>query len=130
MSTLIASEEHPSLYAAAYASYEAGDYEKALELFLALTQSAPFDKAHWKGLASTQQMLSDYEAALHAWSIAALLNEQDPWVHFHAAECLLSLGDRHQASKALMMSESRLDTDPSHAELRNKIELLKTIHMD
>ncbi len=128
MSTLIAQEDFPSLYAAAYSCYEAGDYEKAIQLFTVLTQSAPFEQAHWRGLASTRQMLSDYEAALHAWSIVALLNEQDPFVHFHAAECLISLGDSHEAEKALDMAEARLDSS-THGELKNKIELLRTIHM-
>ncbi|MBS3904214.1 MAG: tetratricopeptide repeat protein [Simkania sp.] len=127
-STLIASEEFPSLYAAAYAFYEAGDYEKAVEMFTALTQSAPFEINHWKGLASAQQMRPDYEAALHAWSIASLLNEQDPWVHFHAAECMLSLDKQHEAAKALVMAEARIDP-ALHEGLRDKIELLKTIHM-
>jgi len=128
MSTLIAQEDCPMLYATAYSCYEAGNYEKAVELFTALTQSAPFEQMHWRGLASTRQMLSDYEAALHAWSIVALLNEQDPFVHFHAAECLLSLGDGPEAAKGLDMAEARLDR-ALHAELKDKIELLRTIHM-
>ena len=127
MTTLIASDDFASVYAAAHACYEAGDYEKAAELFNALTQSAPFEVGHWRGLASTRQMLSDYEAALHAWSIVALLNTDDPYVHFHAGECLLSLGNRHEAAKALDMAEARLK-GPAHEELKDKIELLKTIH--
>jgi type III secretion system low calcium response chaperone LcrH/SycD len=128
MSTLIAQEDFASLYSAAYACYDAGDYEKADELFNALTQSAPFEEGHWRGLASTRQMLSDYEGSLHAWSIVALLNTGDPYVHFHAGECLLSLGNRQEAAKALDMAEARLNS-PADDELKDKIELLKTIHM-
>lgn len=128
MDLSIAKEDFSSLYAAAYAFYEAGDYEKAAELFTALTQSAPFEQAHWRGLASTRQMLSSYEEALHAWSIVALLNHEDPYVHFHAAECLISLGNSQEAAKALDMAEGRLD-NPLNFELKDKIELLRTIHM-
>lgn len=127
MSTLIAPEDFPSIYAAATSSYEAGDYEKASLLFHSLTQSAPFEEVHWRGLASSKQMLLDYEASLHAWSIVFLLNEQDPWVHFHAAECLLSLGQNTDARKALDMADAR--SKENDEELRNKIELLRTIHM-
>jgi type III secretion system low calcium response chaperone LcrH/SycD len=127
MSTILAPEDFPSIYAAASASYEAGDYEKASLLFSSLTQSAPFEEAHWRGLASSKQMLLDYEAALHAWSIVALFNEQDPWIHFHAAECLLSVGQNSEARKALDMADARLKDDDE--ELRDKIELLRTIHI-
>ena len=127
MNTLLAPEDFPTVYAAASASYEAGDYEKASLLFLSLTKSAPFDDSHWKGLASAKQMLMDYEASLHAWSIAALLKTQDPWIHFHAAECLLSLGKHADAGKALDMADARLNEGDE--ELSDKIELLRTLHM-
>lgn len=125
--SVLAPKDFPSIYAAASSSYEAGDYEKASLLFMSLTQSEPFEEAHWRGLASSRQMLLDYESALHAWGIVALFNEEDPWVHFHAAECLLSLGQKAEARKALDMADVRLK---SHEEdLRDKIELLRTIHI-
>lgn len=123
----LAPEDFPSVYAAASSSYEAGDYEKAALLFASLAQSAPFEEAHWRGVASSRQMLLDYESALHAWSIVALFNEEDPWVHFHAAECLLSLGQKGEAAKALDMADVRLKDQME--DLRDKIELLRTIHM-
>jgi hypothetical protein len=70
-------------------------------------------------------MSGDYMAALHAWSIVALLKEEDPRPHFHAAECFFSLNEKENALKALDLA-LKLCQDNEH--LRNKINLLKTVH--
>ncbi len=116
-----------ALYLAASVCYEAHDYEQSALLFTSLVQEFPFEAACWKGLASSEQMRTNYEAALCAWGVSALLNDKDPWVHFHAAECYLSLGNYEEAQKALSMAETLTSLAP-HEDLASKLELLKTIH--
>ena len=126
MSSSFTEEELKTLYITAHQFYETGDYKKAGELFTLLAKASPFEFHYWRGLASSEQMQKNYRGALHAWGVAAILQEHDPWIHFHAAECLISEGETKEAAKALDMAESQCQ--PNQADLRDKIELLKTLH--
>ncbi len=117
-----APEQQPSLYAAAYGLYNQGDYQQSASLFTELVLSDALEVRHWSGLAAAQQMQSHFKEALHAWSIVALLAEEDPWPHFHAAECLLSLGEKEEGLKAL---DSALKKTQDDELLYSKIEGLK-----
>lgn len=119
-------EEQEELYVIAYRSYESGNYAQSVGFFTKLVLCNPFSPKFWKGLASAEQMQNQYSAALHAWSIYTLLEDKDPYAHFHAAECLLSLEEKQDALKALIAAESHLGDNDS--ALRNKIEILKQVH--
>lgn len=118
-------EEEEVLYASAYGLYASGQYKAAADLFTQLILNAPFVEKYWKGFASCKQMLTEYKAALQAWSVLALLCEKDPWAHFHAAECLLTMGQKQEALKALNCTKSLLGASEDHLALNAKIELLK-----
>lgn len=111
------------LYAAAYALYEQSDFQEAIALFTQLVLLNTFEEKYWRGLASSHQMQAHYHEALQAWSLVAILNEKDPYSHFHAAECLFSLNDKQEGLKALVCAEERL---MDHS-LRDKIESLRQI---
>jgi type III secretion system low calcium response chaperone LcrH/SycD len=117
-------EQEEQVYAIAFGLYEKGDYRSAAQLFTQLVLTDPFSEHYWQGLASSKQMTRDYRAAVHAWSLVALLKEKDPQPHFHAAECFLSLDEKEDASKAL---DAALEYCRDE-HLREKINLLKTIH--
>lgn len=97
-------EQIETLYAAAYGFYEIGEYAKSGDLFTHLILHDPFEERFWKGLASSRQMKREYKAALHAWSVLCLIEKQPSAAQYHAAECLLSLGDREDALKALRLA--------------------------
>jgi type III secretion system low calcium response chaperone LcrH/SycD len=118
-------EEEDTLYAAAYGLYEQGAYARAAEMFTQLVHGSPFTEVYWRGLASSRQMEERYQEALRAWCLTALLAEHDPLPHFHAAECLLSLGDREEALKALHAAEDKAYDRP---ELLSTISVLKEAH--
>jgi len=118
-------EMERQFYATAFGLYEKGDYRGASQLFTQLVLTDPFSEHYWQGLASSKQMGRDYMAAVHAWSMVALLKEGDPLPHFHAAECFLSLDEKEDALKALDAALERCQNDE---RLCNKIHLLKTIH--
>lgn len=117
-------EQESAFYASAYGLYEQGDYRRSAKLFTQLVLSDPFSEDYWQGLASAKQMAREYLAAVHAWGLLALLKEADPIPHFHAAECLLSLGEKEEALKALDAALELCREEP----LREKIYLLKAIH--
>jgi type III secretion system low calcium response chaperone LcrH/SycD len=110
-----------AVYAAAYTHYQTGDYLQAGDLFTQLIFSNPFQEKFWRGLAAARQLENKYEEALHAWGLVALLQESDPISHFHAAECLVSLGNKEEALKALNHAQELAADDA----LQQKIELLR-----
>lgn len=101
--------EIEALYSAAHNLYEMGDYAKASGLFTQLLFNDPFQTRFWKGLAAAQQMGKEYRGALRAWATLALLKNDDPTPHFHAAECYLFSGDIEEAKKALACAASNLE---------------------
>jgi len=122
-------EDWQTIYAAAFGHYETGSFEEASQLFTQLILADPYTEKHWRGLAASLQMEKKYEESLHAWAICALLAENDPLVHFHAAECLLSMKNKKEALKALDVATERLGKEESANALRDKIELLKKLHV-
>lgn len=118
-------EEQEIIYAAAYGFYETGDHEKSAGYFIHLVMTNPFEKRFWKGLASARQMQKEHKAALHAWAIVCLLDNQDPFPHFHAAENLYQLEEKQEAQKALRCAEALLQEHQGHKALKNKIQSLK-----
>lgn len=117
-------EEIETLYASAYHMYNQGNYNKSSELFLQLTASNPYEESYWRGLASAYQMQSLWEESLHAWALCALLKEQDPLPHYHAAECLYSQKETEEALKALAQAKLRASGDEA---LLSKIQLLQEL---
>jgi type III secretion system low calcium response chaperone LcrH/SycD len=117
-------QEH-SFYSAAFGLYEKGDYRRSAYLFTQLVLTDPFSEYYWKGLASAKQMAREYQAAVHAWSMVALIDENNPLPHFHAAECLLSMEEKEEALKAF---DAALELAGNDETLCEKINLLKAIH--
>ena len=117
-------QEIEIIYASGYRFYQQGAYEKAAELFTTLVMYDPFDQRSWKGLAAARQMDQKYQAAVQAWGVLALLSGHAPDAHFHAAECLLSWGEREEALKALQYAEQTLN---SNTDLSAKLQTLKEV---
>jgi type III secretion system low calcium response chaperone LcrH/SycD len=93
------------LHTAAYELYKQGLYGKARTLFEQLVLIDPLERRYWKGVASASQMSLDYDQAMHAWSMVALLDPADPHPSFHVAECLMQLGKEEEAKEALAETE-------------------------
>lgn len=118
-------DKERDFYATAFGLYEKGDYRRAAQLFTQLVLTDPYSEHYWLGLASCKQMAQDFLAAIHAWGMVALLRENDPFPHFHAAECLLSLDNKEEALKAM---DAALQLSGKNESLCEKINLLKKIH--
>lgn len=131
-STLLANELTDSLdeassktiYALAYQFYEHGHYAEALPLFRFLTDRQPILRKHWMGLAATLLMLKEYEQALSAFSVAALQDPHDPYVHLHAADCLFGMDKTPDALNALEEALSEAAKSQMHEMLHRQIELM------
>jgi type III secretion system low calcium response chaperone LcrH/SycD len=109
-------------YAFGYAQYERGDWSKAEEAFHVLCARRPLEARNWFGLGATLQEAKEYERAMKAWAMCALLDRESPYAHFHAAECALSLGNTKDGGLALKEAEKR--TESPHP-LRERIAVLQ-----
>lgn len=127
----LSQQEQNALYASAYTLYNDGNYETAAQLFTQLVLTAPFNHGFWRGLASSEQMRKEYNAALHAWCMVVLLNDKDPFPHFHAGECYLSLNNPAEAMRAFNAAEKLLNPElEAERKLADKIKILKQTHCD
>lgn len=111
-----------SLYADAFAQYEAGRWEDAIEVFRSLCFHHPLEGRFWFGLAASLQESGQYEGALQAWAVSSILNRSDPYPHFHAAECYISLQNLNDASIAF---DQALERSAENLDLKEKIALLR-----
>jgi type III secretion system low calcium response chaperone LcrH/SycD len=115
-------EEAEKFYSLGFSLYGAGNYKESADVFEVLCAQWPLEPKHWFALASSRQENTEYEKALHAWAMAAILKSEDPYPHFHAAECCLSLEQQEDAGKALASALLRAKENPA---LQDKIALLR-----
>lgn len=120
----LSDEETERFYAYGFAQYRSGNWAEAADIFRLLCTRKPLEPRFWFALGATLQEANSYQEALNAWAMAALLNKEDPYPHFHAAECCLSLRLEQDAAKALAETVLRVGLDPNHP-LREKISLLR-----
>jgi type III secretion system low calcium response chaperone LcrH/SycD len=119
---LLSDAEVESFYLSAYSHYNSGHWTEAADIFRLLCTRRPLDARFWFGLGAALQEGSSYFDALHAWAMAALLKQEDPYPHFHAAECYFSLGEYEDAAKSL--KEAALKIETNHP-LEERISLLR-----
>lgn len=111
------------LYSLGHSLYKFGDYAQARKIFQHLILAQPLERKNWHAFACSAQMTEHYQEALTAYSLSAMFDEEDPIPHFHAGECLYSLGDFDEGERALRATEERLGEKDE--ELRGKIEMLR-----
>jgi type III secretion system low calcium response chaperone LcrH/SycD len=97
----ISDEEMEAIYSVAYNLYENGKYDDALQVFKFLCFFDHMEKKYWLGLGAVRQMLRQYDDAVNAYSMAAMLDIDDPAPASHAADCLLLAGKKEEAESAL-----------------------------
>lgn len=120
-------EDAKVLYSQAYHFYNAGLYTKAKDCFRVLAAIQPLNYNYWYGLGASCQMLKDFDSAVQAYSLGALADkdEQDPYPHLHAAECLMALKKFERAEKALTSAETIARQHNLNQKLLDQIEQLR-----
>lgn len=115
------------MYSFAYGYYEQGRYEEAELLFRILVSVRMKSSLYWKGLGATLQMRKKYSEAIEAYSWSALQDEKfkDPYPHFHAAECLYTLGEVSRGLQALQSAKAIAAKVGNYSGLLTQIDLLQ-----
>ena len=116
-----------TLYSTGYELYRNGKYEDAKAFFKMLTLIDPSLRRNWMGLGACQQMLKEFESATTSYGIAAVIDPDDPYVHWHAADCFLQSGEKDKAIATLSSAIIVAKQQHEHLSLVSKLELLHTI---
>lgn len=114
-----------TLYGMAYQFYRNGKYDEAKQFFRFLTHANTHDRRFWMGLAASLHMLKEHAAAIECYSVAAIQNPDDPYTHWHAAECFFALGNQPEAIIALESALAVARNDEKHYPLVVQLELIK-----
>ena len=115
-------EELEKFYAYGFMLYSQGSCKESSDVFRVLCTNSPLEFRFWFGLGASLQETKEYTEALRAWAVAALLEKESPFPHFHAAECYFSERTPEEAKKALEEVERRID---EQHPLFEKVALLK-----
>jgi type III secretion system low calcium response chaperone LcrH/SycD len=123
----VSSYEMEEIYREAYGYYYEDNYLESSTAFRWLILLNPFIGKYWMGLAASSQLLKKYEKALHAYAMAALIENENPYPHFHAYECYKALNNRAEGDKALACAYTKTLGKTVYRPLQEEIEKIKKI---
>ncbi|MCX5769438.1 MAG: SycD/LcrH family type III secretion system chaperone [Candidatus Hydrogenedentes bacterium] len=113
------------IYSVGHTFYKSGKYEKAMPIFQFLTLYDHPTKKWWMGLGATLQMMKQFQKAVDAYSVATILDIEDPKPQLQAGYCLLTMKKKKEARSAL---EGVLlccqDNVPAHAVFKSQAQAL------
>ena len=116
-------EEKEELYPLALDAYTCGNYEEGTKLFKHLVAVSSLTCKYWKGLASCLQLSGNLQEAASSWAMVVLLDGKDPTAHFYAAQCLMALGNKEDALKAMTLAKEMTSFDK---KLQSNLQQLRT----
>jgi type III secretion system low calcium response chaperone LcrH/SycD len=99
--TGLGAEHYEALYAIGHNQYTVGDHPRAIETFRLLMMLNPWDRRFPMALGAAHQMVGKFEKALESYMAAIMLDMMDPIAMFHAAECMVALGQIEGAHEAM-----------------------------
>lgn len=85
--------------------YAQSKYEDAAQVFAFLMESNYMDRRFSFSVAACMQVLGRYEDAIFHYTIASLLDCDDPYPTFHTAECMCALKMYNDASQCFKLVE-------------------------
>lgn len=109
----VEADEYEALYAVAHAALQAARYQEAADTFGMLVSLNPYQTRFLQAYATALQMLGRYEDAIVYFSLASMLDLDDPRPFFHIAQCMLARRMPEQALEALDQALPRADRHPA-----------------
>jgi type III secretion system low calcium response chaperone LcrH/SycD len=116
-----------TLYSNGYELYRNGKYEDAKAFFKILTLLDPSIRRNWMGLGACHQMIKEYDTAIACYGVAAVINPDDPYAHWHAADCFFQKDEKKKAVETLSSAIITAKQCDKHLSLVAKLELLHTV---
>lgn len=120
----ITDEEMEAAYANGYNLFQAGNYEKAEGFFEFLATFDRLNKKYWMALGACRFNKKDHDGSLAAYSIAAMIDVEDPGLLLKIAQCRLAMGEKDTAVGVLEAAVELAENKPEHAEGLAKVKSL------
>lgn len=120
----LTSENMEAIYNVAYNAYNTGNLDQAHKVFQFLCYFDHLEHKYWMGLGATRQMLKDFSGAVDAYSLAGILNVNDPRAPFQAANCHIALGNRDAAISGLTAAMEFSGHKPEWATVKSQAEAI------
>lgn len=126
--TLAQAQDHDenyleSLYQIGHNRYSNTHYRDAKMIFGYLAMQNHREPRYMNAYASSLQMLGDFKEAIKFYSIASLLDIEDPLPTFYTAECMMALDFIAEAREALGFVVEQCNA-PRHFELKARAEAM------
>lgn len=116
----VSSDTLEQLYALGFSQYDAGKYDEAHKIFQALCVLDHYDPRFFLGLGACRQALGQHQLAIDSYSYGAMMDLNEPRFPFHAAECLLQMGDLDGAESGFHSAQLIAAARPELAELASR----------
>ncbi|MEM8622186.1 MAG: SycD/LcrH family type III secretion system chaperone [Pseudomonadota bacterium] len=120
----LSDDEIESMYALGFSQFQAGRYEEAEKIFALVCTMEHRERKYWMALGAARFNREQYETAVMAYSMAAIMAPGNPEPPLQAADSLMKLGDGGRARAALELAIENAGSDAAHAKLRAKAETL------
>lgn len=94
-------------------------------LFLVFLNSSRYD--YWLGLGSARQLQGDYEGAIDAFEMSAMIQPIHPVPYFYLSKCLFSMHDRIHALQAIELAIEYSQDNQEFDEIYRQALLAKSL---
>ncbi len=95
--------------------------DKAESLFQLLCSYDHYNVIYFRALGACRQAKGEYLKAAETYSMAVLIDVENPYLPFYAAECHMALGDLKSAESGFYAASIRSSNEP---ELNNKANIM------
>lgn len=123
----LSTEQMDSLYTVAFNLYQTNRMKEAEQVFQMLVLCDHLNVKYQIGLGATRQAQEKYAEAAETYSMATLIDAEEPKLAFHSGECHLALGDLERAEAGFTGTLVRCEGRNEYNELAQKAQGLLSI---
>jgi type III secretion system low calcium response chaperone LcrH/SycD len=123
----LSKEQMDSLYAVAFNLYQTNRMKEAEQVFQMLVLCDHLNVKYQIGLGATRQAQGNYAEAAETYSMATLIDAEEPKLAFHSGECHLALGDLARAEAGFTGTLIRCEGRSEYNDLALKAQGLLSI---
>lgn len=114
-------------YRAAFHLFENKKYEPAANAFLFLATLNPYNYEYWLGLGMAEQMCQEFEVAVDAYEMAAIVDPTNPVPYFYLSKCFFAIHERKNALSALDLAVEFAGDNEEFFELKQQALAAKSL---
>ncbi|MCE5318284.1 MAG: SycD/LcrH family type III secretion system chaperone [Parachlamydia sp.] len=104
--------------------YKAGRYKAALSYFKVLTSVKPTHPKYLMAAAACHHMMKEYSTAMDYYTLAAMIDEENPIPQYHLAGCMIKMEQPIGALVALTMGIERCSSSPRYNSLGDRMKMM------